>query len=303
MKVNELFEAKSTKLTDSQRRYQQNKAIAKMKAKAAKRKEQRANPLTDEDKRKLYDVLSAHGPDVDMYSPKFGRLAGEAKRAGILDDKNKIFKWLEDKGLFGPKSDKLRGPGDKYYPESVQLSEEREPQVHKVPHTPHESDAYDHTQTSDEIRDGDVLHLGGDKTGVMVQAWPVEVTGNHSKESGFHTLGNGKTWDTLDDGKYKRSAEIAHAVAKKHGSTKKEDITESVGDRMKQAALKLKRETDIQGYLKKMIEYCEYMSDAMDHNMREAGKLSIKGQSFERQMKKFDKDAAKYREELRGFGE
>jgi hypothetical protein len=269
MKVNELFEA-TKKLTDSQRRYQQNKNIAKMKAKSAKRKEQRANPLTDEDKRKLYDVLSANGPDVDMYSPKFGRLAGEAKRAGVLDDKKKIFKWLEDKGMFGPVSDRLRAPGDKYYPpmkegkdfpsdtvckcghrlgqhvsrfEAAKGGErrctcgdcsckefrkdlkestdaKRGPKVHDFTHIhePHTSNAYDETQTNDDIKDGDVFHLGGDKTGVMVQAWPVEVTGNHNKESGFHTLGNGKTWDTLDDGKYKKSAELAHATAKKHGA-------------------------------------------------------------------------------------
>ena len=97
---------------------------------------------------------------------------------------------------------------------------DHEPAVHDLSHVhePGESGAYDETQTNDRIRDGDVLHLGGGKTAVMVQAWPTEVTGGHSEESGFHTLKKGMTWDQLDNGKYSKSAQLAREVAKKHGA-------------------------------------------------------------------------------------
>lgn len=77
------------------------------------------------------------------------------------------------------------------------------------------SAAYDRTQTDDSIKDGDVLHLGGDKTGILVGAWPVEVTGKISAEIGFHKKKDSTSWDDFDDGKYKASIAKAHEIAGK----------------------------------------------------------------------------------------
>ena len=71
--------------------------------------------VQEADRRKVYDVLTANGPDVDMWSAEFGRLAGRAKRYGVIDYPDRLYDWLEKQGYFGPKSDKLRASGDRYY--------------------------------------------------------------------------------------------------------------------------------------------------------------------------------------------
>jgi len=78
------------------------------------------------------------------------------------------------------------------------------------------SAAYDRTQTDDNIKDGDVLHLGGDKTAIMMQAWPLEITGDIPGELGFHKKKDTVSWDELDGGKYKASVTKAHETASKH---------------------------------------------------------------------------------------
>lgn len=65
---------------------------------------------------------------------------------------------------------------------------------------------YDETQTNDEIHDGDVVICGKGNIGILVQAWPVCVFGTIPH---FHKLDKGYSWDTLDDGKYKKSYELA----------------------------------------------------------------------------------------------
>jgi len=69
--------------------------------------------------------------------------------------------------------------------------------------------AYDETQVSDEIHDGDVIitHNG---VGVMVEAWPVIVTGNSTS---FHKLNDGTSWDEFEGGKYAESAQKAMEVS------------------------------------------------------------------------------------------
>ncbi len=69
--------------------------------------------------------------------------------------------------------------------------------------------AYDETQVSDEIHDGDVL-ITRNGVGVMVGAWPVIVAGS-SKE--FHKLKTGVSWDEFEGGKYANSARKAMEVA------------------------------------------------------------------------------------------
>lgn len=60
--------------------------------------------------------MATHGPDVDMWTPRFGRLVGQAKKAGVLGNRFQLYKWLDRKGMFGPASDRLRSSGDRYWP-------------------------------------------------------------------------------------------------------------------------------------------------------------------------------------------
>lgn len=87
------------------------------------------------------------------------------------------------------------------------------PIIHDLSHLDH-AEAYDHTQTSAHIHDGDVLDLGRGDVGVMVSAWPTMVKG-HSTQ--FHKLdhASGHTWDTIEGGKYATSAARAHQHSKK----------------------------------------------------------------------------------------
>jgi hypothetical protein len=69
--------------------------------------------------------------------------------------------------------------------------------------------AYDETQVSDEIHDGDVI-ITRNGVGVMVEAWPVIVVGNSSS---FHKLNDGTSWDEFEGGKYAESAQKAMEVS------------------------------------------------------------------------------------------
>ena len=69
--------------------------------------------------------------------------------------------------------------------------------------------AYDETQVSDEIHDGDVI-ITRNGVGVMVEAWPVIVVGNSSS---FHKLNDGTSWDEFEGGKYADSAQKAMEVS------------------------------------------------------------------------------------------
>lgn len=78
-----------------------------------------------------------------------------------------------------------------------------------------DGDIYDLTQTSDKVKDGDVMKLSKGRAGVLMQAWPV-IT--HGKSKIFHTVAKGKHISTIDKGRYKKSFEVAsnHATAKEH---------------------------------------------------------------------------------------
>jgi hypothetical protein len=73
--------------------------------------------------------------------------------------------------------------------------------------------AYAETQTNDAIQDGDILVVReAGVVGVMVQAWPVMVTGD-SGETGFHEVDVGHAVETLDDGRYAEAAAQARELA------------------------------------------------------------------------------------------
>ncbi len=63
---------------------------------------------------------------------------------------------------------------------------EHEPTVHNLRHMSH-GEVYDHTQTSDKIKDGDVLHVKGGSA-IMFKAWPTMVKG---KSDALHHFKDG----------------------------------------------------------------------------------------------------------------
>lgn len=70
-------------------------------------------------------------------------------------------------------------------------------------------EAYDASQCSDAIRDGDVLLVPSEnRVAVLVEAWPVLV-GNGEPGEAFHTLIPEATFRTTHDGKYLNAAIVA----------------------------------------------------------------------------------------------
>ena len=85
----------------------------------------------------------------------------------------------------------------------------RTPKVHDLRHLSH-GEVYDITQTSDEIRDGDVLHVKGGSA-IMFKAWPTMVKGDSNS---LHTWDTdaGNSWDDEEVSHYKRAVDIANAL-------------------------------------------------------------------------------------------
>lgn len=84
------------------------------------------------------------------------------------------------------------------------------PDIHHFDST---KDAYDQSQTSGNVKDGDVLHVPSEGvTGVMVGAWPTAVTENSGE---FHGgLVDGYDWNDLDGDDYSKSHETAQHLHK-----------------------------------------------------------------------------------------
>lgn len=83
----------------------------------------------------------------------------------------------------------------------------RTPQVHDLRHMSH-GEVYDHTQTSDKIHDGDVLHVKGGSA-ILSKAWPIMVKG-HSKV--LHHFADGHSWEHPSESHYKRAVKIARSL-------------------------------------------------------------------------------------------
>ena len=86
---------------------------------------------------------------------------------------------------------------------------------------------YAETQTNDKIKDGDVLRTKHG-VGIMNQAWPV----HHSGKTPFHQLKPGYSMNTIDNGKYKKSVELANKthiqVTKDRLLNKRKGVAEEV---------------------------------------------------------------------------
>lgn len=77
----------------------------------------------------------------------------------------------------------VRGPAPR--PETLPA-----PSVRILGDVSYPGSAYDETQTSDAIKDGDVMVIPGVAVGVMVAAWPVLVAGD-LEATGWHELSEG----------------------------------------------------------------------------------------------------------------
>jgi hypothetical protein len=79
------------------------------------------------------------------------------------------------------------------------------PKIHEFETT---GEAYDASQTDDNIKDGDILVATEEKViGILVQAWPVSIDSN--KTGHFHALKPGLQWSTFEGGKYSDSYRLA----------------------------------------------------------------------------------------------
>lgn len=83
------------------------------------------------------------------------------------------------------------------------------PKTHNLAHLS-DGEIYDLTQTSDDIKDGDVLILSGGRTALLMGAWPTMVVG---ASDALHRLMPGRTWGNIECGRYAFAAEIARSAA------------------------------------------------------------------------------------------
>ena len=83
----------------------------------------------------------------------------------------------------------------------------KSPKVHDLAHLSH-GEAYDRTQTDENIKDGDVLKVNGG-VAVLNKAWPVMV---HGKSESLHEFKPGHTIHTVDSGRYAASGKLADEV-------------------------------------------------------------------------------------------
>lgn len=72
------------------------------------------------------------------------------------------------------------------------------------------SEAYNASQTDDNIKDGDVLSVPSEGVhGVLVKAWPVAATAEHGA---FHQLKDGVKWESYEGGRYFEAASHAALI-------------------------------------------------------------------------------------------
>lgn len=105
-----------------------------------------------------------------------------------------------------------------------------EPQAHRFATT---AEAYNASQCSDDIKDGDVLIAEQEGVvGIMVSAWPTALEAD-GPTGAFHALADGLTWESweLEEGRYAASAKLARERAEALAEWKRRDdlITEALG--------------------------------------------------------------------------
>ena len=125
---------------------------------------------------------------------------------------------IPDKRL--PFMQRARGAADRHWDKQkkendaadIQKVLDRTPEVHDLRHLSH-GEVYDLTQTSDEIHDGDVLHVKGGSA-ILFKAWPTMVNGDSKS---LHTWDTGNSWDDEEVSHYKRAVDIAKSLKEEMG--------------------------------------------------------------------------------------
>jgi len=125
---------------------------------------------------------------------------------------------IPDKRL--PFMQRARGAADRHWDNqkkendaaAIQKVLDRTPEVHDLRHLSH-GEVYDLTQTSDEIHDGDVLHVKGGSA-ILFKAWPTMVNGDSKS---LHTWDTGNSWDDEEVSHYKRAVDIAKSLKEEMG--------------------------------------------------------------------------------------
>jgi hypothetical protein len=82
-------------------------------------------------------------------------------------------------------------------------AEQRGPMVHDLSNLD-DGEVYDITQTSDDIKDGDILKMSNNRAAILYRAWPTMAVGDSNV---LHQLKDSSpdAWKTLDGGKYQNS--------------------------------------------------------------------------------------------------
>jgi hypothetical protein len=74
-------------------------------------------------------------------------------------------------------------------------------------------EAYDASQTQEEISDGDILVVDNGRVAILVAAWPTQLS-DEPKGGEFHRLQVAESWEHLDRGRYAESAKVARMIRK-----------------------------------------------------------------------------------------
>lgn len=70
-----------------------------------------------------------------------------------------------------------------------------------------DGEVYNETQTNEEIHDGDILLLSGNRTAILCKAWPVMVRGTSLD---LHRLADDTDWCHFEAGKYLGASKEAY---------------------------------------------------------------------------------------------
>lgn len=87
-----------------------------------------------------------------------------------------------------------------------------DPQIHDLS-SMSDGEAYDHTQYTDDVKDGDILKLNGNRLAIMYSAWPTMHTGDSDI---MHHLSDGGEWSRVKKGRYAASDARARDIAQTH---------------------------------------------------------------------------------------
>jgi hypothetical protein len=149
-----------------------------------------------------------------------------------VDDSTTASGWRIDPPLKGPMSDSrlkiYKIASDKAQKQNTKDYEDRKrkkreqytPKVHDLRHMDHD-EVYDHTQTSNKIKDGDVMRVKNG-TAAMIGAWPTMI---HGKSDVLHSFKDGTSIKTIDDGTYHKTSKLADVT---HGIKEEVEVIDEL---------------------------------------------------------------------------